>query len=94
MEKDATLIENANYHNFEGYKLLPPYSGTSFYIEVKPGECKIILIKRLELVESNNIEVFYRSNILYGNKTLYTLTKRRGRKKKRIDKKKREKSKY
>ena len=87
MEKDATLIENANYHNFEGYKLLPPYSGTSFYIEVKPGECKIILIKRLELVESNNIEVFYRSNILYGNKTLYTLTKRRGRKKKRIDKK-------
>ena len=86
-EKDATLIENVNYHNFEGYELLPPYSGTSFYVEVKPGERKIILIKRLELIDSNNIEVFYRSNILYGNKTLYTLTKRRGRKKKRIDKK-------
>ena len=86
-EKDATLIENVNYHNFEGYELLPPYSGTSFYVEVKPGERKIILIKRSELIDSNNIEVFYRSNILYGNKTLYTLTKRRGRKKKRIDKK-------
>ena len=87
LEQDVTLIENANYHNFEGYKLLSPYSGNSFYVEVKPGECKIIIIKRLELIESNNIEVFYRSNLLYGNNTLYELTKKRGRKKKRIDKK-------
>ena len=87
LEKDITLIENANYLKFEGYKLLSPYSGTSFYVEVKPGECKIIIIKRLELIESNNIEVFYRSNLLYGNMTLYELTKKRGRKKKRIDKK-------
>ena len=87
LEQDVTLIENANYHNFEGYKLLSPYNGSSFYVEVKPGECKIIIIKRLELIESNNIEVFYRSNLLYGNKTLYDLTKKTGRKKKRIDKK-------
>ena len=87
LEQDTTLIENANYHNFKGYKLLYPYSGTSFYVEVKPGECKIIIIKRLELIESNNIDVFYRSNLLYGNKTLYELTKKKGRKKKRIDKK-------
>ena len=87
LEKDVTLIENANYHNFKGYKLLYPFSGSSFYVEVKPGECKIIIIKRLELIESNNIQVFYRSNLLYGNDTLYDLTKKRGRKKKRIDKK-------
>ena len=54
---------------------------------MKPGETKIIIIKRLELIESNNIEVFYRSNLLYGNESLYELTKKRGRKKKRIDKK-------
>ena len=87
LENDVTLIENANYQNFDGYKLLYPYSGSSFYIEVKPGETKIIIIKRLELIESNNIEVFYRSNLLYGNESLYELTKKRGRKKKRIDKK-------
>jgi hypothetical protein len=87
LEQDITLIENANYHNFEGYKLLPPYSGSSFYVEVKPGECKIILIKHLELIETNNIEVFDRSNLLYGSETLFELTKKRGRKKKRIDKK-------
>ena len=87
LEQDVTLIENANYHNFEGYKFLPPYSGSSFYVEVKPGECKIILIKHLELIETNNIEVFDRSNLLYGSVTLFELTKKRGRKKKRIDKK-------
>ena len=87
LEQDITLIENSNYHNFEGYKLLPPYSGSSFYVEVKPGECKIILIKHLTLIEANNIEVFNRSNLLYGSVTLFELTKKRGRKKKRIDKK-------
>ena len=87
LEEDVTLIENANYQHFEGYKLLYPNPGTSFYIEVKPGECKIIIIKRLELIESNNIEVFYRTYLLYGNESLYKLTKKKGRKKKRIDKK-------
>ena len=82
-----TLIENASYQNLEGYKLLYPNPGTSFYIEVRPGECKIIIIKRLELIESNNIEVFYRTYLLYGNDSLYKLTKKKGRKKKRIDKK-------
>ena len=87
LEEDVTLIENASYQNLEGYKLLYPNQGTSFYIEVRPGECKIIIIKRLELIESNNIEVFYRTYLLYGNDSLYKLTKKKGRKKKRIDKK-------
>ena len=87
LEQDVTLIEKASYQNFVGYKLLPPYEGTSFYVEVKPGECKIIIIKRMDLIESNKIIVFYRSNLLYGNDTLCELTKKRGRKKKRLDKK-------
>jgi hypothetical protein len=87
LEEDVTLIEHASYQNLEGYKLLYPNPGTSFYIEVKPGECKIIIIKRLELIETNNIEVFYRTYLLYGNDSLYKLTKKKGRKKKRIDKK-------
>ena len=85
-EEDITLIEDVNYKNFEGYTLLPPYSGGRFHVEVKPGENKIILIKRLDLIESNNNIVFYRSNLLYGNKTLLKLTKRKGIKKKREDK--------
>ena len=85
-EDDITLIEDVNYKNFEGYILLPPYSGGRFHIEVKPGENKIVIIKRLELIESNNNIVFYRSNLLYGNKTLLKLTKKKGTKKKREDK--------
>ena len=85
-EEDITLVEDVNYKNFEGYILLPPYSSGRFHVEVKPGENKIILIKRLELIESNNNIVFYRSNLLYGNKTLYKLTKKKGIKKKREDK--------
>ena len=85
-EDDITLIEDVNYKNFEGYILLPPYSGGRFHIEVKPGENKIVIIKRLELIESNNNIVFYRSNLLYGNKTLLKLNKKKGKKKKREDK--------
>ena len=85
-EEDITLIEDVNYKNFEGFILLPPYSGGRFHIEVRPGENKIILIKRLELIESNNNIVFYRSNLFYGNKTLLKLTKKKGTKKKREDK--------
>ena len=85
-EEDITLVEDVNYKNFEGYKLLPPYSGGRFHIEVKPGENKIVIIKRLELIESNNNIVFYRSNLLYGNKILLKLTKKKGTKKKREDK--------
>ena len=85
-EEDITLIEDVNYKNFDGYILLPPYSGGRFHIEVKPGENKIVLIKRLELIESNNNIVFYRSNLFYGHKTLLKLTKKRGVKKKRKDK--------
>jgi hypothetical protein len=85
-EEDITLIEDVNYKNFDGYILLPPFSGGRFHIEVRPGESKIVLIKRLELIESNNNIVFYRSNLFYGHKTLLKLTKKRGIKKKRKDK--------
>ena len=87
LEEDVTLIENANFQNLEGYQLLYPNPGTSFYIEVKPGECRIIIIKRLGLIELNNIQVFYRTYLLYGNDSLYKLTKKKGRKKRRMDKK-------
>ena len=66
--------------------MLPPFSGGRFHIEVRPGESKIVLIKRLELIESNNSIVFYRSNLFYGHKTLFKLTKKKGIKKKRKDK--------
>ena len=85
-EDDITLIEDVNYKNFEGYILLPPYSGGRFHVEVRPGENKIVLIKRLELIESNNNIVFYRSSLFYGHKTLLKLTKKKGIKKKREDK--------
>ena len=85
-EDDITLIEDVNYKNFDGYSLLPPYSGGRFHVEVKPGESKIVLIKRLDLIESNNNIVFYRSNLFYGRETLLKLTKKKGIKKQRVDK--------
>ena len=85
-EDDVTLIEDVNYKNFDGYVLIPPYSGGRFHVEVRPGENKIVLIKRLDLIESNNNIVFYRSNLFYGSKTLLKLTKKKGTKKQRKDK--------
>jgi calpain-15 len=61
-EEDSTYIENITYTTFEGLKLLPPYSGTSYYVEVAPGEKKIILIKQLSL-KGFNLIYSYKFNL-------------------------------
>ena len=85
-ENDATYIEDIKYTKFDGLKLLPPFSGTSYHIEVGPHSHKIILIKHLDLSEYSII-FSYQSNILYGKKTLIKYTKEKGKQKKRTDKK-------
>ena len=85
-ENDATYIEDIKYTKFDGLKLLPPFSGTSYHIEVGPHSHQIILIKHLDLSEYSII-FSYQSNILYGKKTLIKYTKEKGKQKKRTDKK-------
>lgn len=85
-ENDATLIEDVKYTKFEGLKLLSPFSGTNYKVQIGPGEHEIILIKQLELNEYNLI-FSYQSSIQFGKKTLMHLAKEKGNKKKRKDKK-------
>ena len=85
-EDDTTYIEDIKYTKFEGLKLLPPFKGTSYHIEVGPNSDQIILIKHLDLSEYSLI-FSYQSNIIYGQKTLIKNTKEKGNKKKRMDKK-------
>ena len=85
-EDDATYIEDIKYTKFEGLKLLPPFKGTSYHIEVGPHSNQIILIRHLDLSEYSLI-FSYQSNVLYGKKTLIKYTKEKGKQKRRIDKK-------
>ena len=85
-ENDATYIEDIKYTKFDGLKLLPPFKGTSYHIEVKPHSNQIILIKHLDLSEYSLI-FSYQSNVLYGKSTLIKYTKEKGKQKKRTDKK-------
>jgi hypothetical protein len=85
-EDDTTFIEDIKYTKFEGLKLLPPFKGTGYHIEVGPNSDQIILIKHLDLNEYSLI-FSYQSNIIYGKKTLIKNTKEKGNKKKRMDKK-------
>ena len=85
-ENDATYIEDIKYTKFDGLKLLPPFNGTSYHIEVGPHSNQIILIKHLDLSEYSLI-FSYQSNVLYGKKTLIKYTKEKGKQKKRTDKK-------
>ena len=85
-EDDTTYIEDIKYTKFEGLKLLPPFKGTSYHIEVGPNSDQIILIKHLDISEYSLI-FSYQSNIIYGQKTLIKNTKEKGIKKKRMDKK-------
>ena len=85
-EDDATYIEDIKYTKFEGLKLLPPFKGTSYHIEVGPHSNQIILIRHLDLSEYSLI-FSYQSNVLYGKKTLIKYTKEKGKQKKRTDKK-------
>jgi hypothetical protein len=86
LEDDASLIEDVKYTKFEGLKLLPPFFGTSYHIEIGPNESQLILIQHLELNEYNLI-FSYQSSIQFGKKTLIKLAKEQGIKKKRKDKK-------
>ena len=85
-EDDSTYIEDIKYTKFEGLKLLPPFKGTSYHIEVGPHSNQIILIRHLDLSEYSLI-FSYQSNVLYGKKTLIKYTKEKGKQKRRIDKK-------
>ena len=85
-EEDATFIEDVKYTKFEGLKLLSPFSGTGYHVEVGPGEEQIILIKHLEMNEYKLI-FSYQSNFLFGKNTLKKLTKQSDKFKKRMDKK-------
>lgn len=50
-EEEATLVEDVKYTKFEGIKLLSPYSGTSYFVQVPSFTEKIILMKRITVGE-------------------------------------------
>ena len=83
-EEDATLIEDVKYTKFEGLKLLYPYSGTSYYVNVEPSQSKIVLIKRID-VNIFNLYFSFHSNFLFGSKKLLELAKTKGKKTRRKD---------
>jgi len=41
----AIIKEIVNYTTLEGLMLVEPYRGTSYEVNVKPGENKIVLLK-------------------------------------------------
>lgn len=45
-EEETTMIEDLKYTKFNGLKLLPPFSGTSYYVEVEPKKEELIIIKK------------------------------------------------
>ena len=83
-EKDITLIESVSYTKFENLKLLEPFKGTSYKVQVDPGKTKIVLIKQLEL-SGYKLVFSYHSNFLYEKNTLLELTKKQGKKNYRKD---------
>lgn len=83
-EEDATLIEDVKYTKFEGLKLLPPFSGTSYYVKISPGQSQIVLIKQVDMTGFNLI-YSYHSNFEFGQKKLLELTMQRGKKSFRKD---------
>ncbi len=44
----STVRECVTYTKFEGLKLMKPYKGESYELEVKPGESKTLLIKQVD----------------------------------------------
>ena len=83
-EKDITLIESVSYSKFENLKLLEPFKGTSYKVQVDPGKTQIVLIKQLEL-SGYKLVFSYHSNFLYEKNTLLELTKKQGKKNYRKD---------
>ena len=83
-EKDITLIESVSYTKFENLKLLEPFKGTSYKVQVDPGKTQIVLIKQLEL-SGYKLVFSYHSNFLYEKNTLLELTKKQGKKNYRKD---------
>ena len=83
-EKDITLIESVSYTKFENLKLLEPFKGTSYKVQVDPGKTQIIIIKQLEL-SGYKLVFSYHSNFLYEKNTLLELTKKQGKKNYRKD---------
>ena len=55
-EEDSTLIEDVKYTKFDGLQLMPPYSGTSYFVQAEPMTQKIILIKKVTM---NEFSLFY-----------------------------------
>ena len=70
-EKDITLIESVSYSKFENLKLLEPFKGTSYKVQVDPGKTQIVLIKQLELCGYKLVfsyhSKFYMKKIHYWN---------------------------
>jgi hypothetical protein len=51
-ELDATLIEDVKFTKFDHFQLLAPFEGTSYYIEVDPGESQIVLVKKVKVIDA------------------------------------------
>ena len=81
-EKDATLVENVNYTKFEGVKLVEPFSGTSYKVEVGPGQNQIVLIKQLNMT-GFNLTLTFNNYFLFGEEALKNLAIKKGKHKKR-----------
>lgn len=57
-EEDSTLLEDVKYTKFNGLKLLPPNSGSSYFVQVEPNTDKMILMKKI-IVEDVSLYFSY-----------------------------------
>ena len=74
----AIIKEIVNYTTLEGLKLMEPYRGTSYEVNVKPKETKIVLLK--QTLKNYNLSFSYSSNIIYMPDQLLTKVKEKGTK--------------
>ena len=72
----AIIKEIVNYTTLEGLKLMEPYRGTSYEVNVKPGETKIVLLKQTS--KNYNLSFSYSSNIIYLESELLKKVKEKG----------------
>ena len=67
-EADVTVREEVNYPKFEGLTLLAPHQGSSYTMEVRPGEKRLVMI-RGDLA-GYSLRMTYTSQLFWGEKSL------------------------
>jgi len=83
-ETEAKYRENINYTKFEKLELQKPCKGTSYDIEVGPGQKKTIVIRQMDPTGFAMASQIMMSAVLHGPDALKNLCKQMGKKTQRL----------